>query len=94
MPRAVAADFDFARRVAERLLEQTLVNRIVLNDQYSMHTKTPPPVSQKEQLSDRLSGYFRIGNSLHKRLYLGVDVRRCSDDSPQRQIFAAARAKA
>src|SRR5258708_17990402 len=39
----VTADFDFARRVAERLLEQTLVDRIVLNDQNSMHTETPSP---------------------------------------------------
>jgi hypothetical protein len=34
------------------------------------------------------------GNLFHKRLYLGADVRRCSGDSRQRRIFAAARAKA
>ena len=33
----VAADFYLARGVAERLLEQALVNRIVFNDQYSVH---------------------------------------------------------
>src|SRR6266478_10190294 len=90
----VAADFDFARRVAERLLEQTLVNRLVLNDQNSMHTEIPSPVSQQEQLSDRWLATSESGNLFHKRLYLGADVRRCSGDSRQRRIFAAAGAKA
>jgi hypothetical protein len=73
---SVAADFDFARGVAERLLEQALVNRIVLNDQYSMrHAGIGPLPHRRSNFQTELVLNGQSGNSIRKAAYMRVAVR-------------------